>query len=374
MKPLNKITLIISGGGTGGHISPAIAIAQQFIQQHPDAVIHYIGKTGGREEQVIAQSGLPLLFHGISAQGIPRRISPAIFTALYQTLLGLRQAMKLVKQIKPNAVIGTGGYVSVSAVFAAQLKKIPTLVHEPDAFPGMTNRFLGKRAKYITTSYQELERYFPAEKIKVTGNPIRSQFGSLDKANGLKRFELESGQVTILVTGGSQGAMSLNKFTAKAFKILDKENLKIQVIFQTGDKSYPEIIQETAGLKNIKVIVKPYIENMADAYAAADLVISRSGAMSISEITYCGLPAILVPYPYATANHQEKNARSVESKGAAKVILEKEISPELMASTIQTIIGEAEVRMQMAERSRAMSYPDAARNICQLIESMCKQD
>jgi len=367
----NKIkTILISGGGTGGHIYPAIAIAQEFIRRYPTGTVVYIGKTGGREEQVVAKTNLPIQFCGIAAQGFPRRISPKLFTAIYRTMVGCMQAMKIVKKYKPDVVIGTGGYVSAAAVLSAQLCVIPTLIHEQNAFPGLTNRILGKRAKIIATSYAELENYFPKEKIKITGNPVRHEFLYLNKEKGLKQFGFSSALSTILVFGGSQGAMAINQAVIGALDILNQKKVNLQVIIQTGDKGFKEIAFKTQNLASLKIIVQPYLFNIQDAYAAADLVISRSGAISLSEIAICGVPSILIPYPYATANHQERNARAFEKSGAAIVILEKDLYPEKLVEEIERILKDDTLRKKMSLQCKLLAKPEASVEICNLIESL----
>ncbi len=363
-------TILISGGGTGGHIYPAIAIAQEYLRRHPAGSVVYIGKTGGREEQVVAKTNFPIQFHGISAQGFPRKISPALFTAIYRTMVGFMQALRIVRKINPSVVIGTGGYVSASAVLSAQLNGIPTLIHEQNAFPGLTNRILGKRAKIIATSYKELEQFFPKSKIRITGNPVRREFLHLNREEGLKEFGFSSNVPTLLVFGGSQGAMAINQAVLGALDILNRKESKLQVILQTGEKGYDEIEPRMRNLQGIKAVVQPYLFKIQDAFAVSDLVISRSGAISLSEIAIAGLPSILIPYPYATANHQEKNARAFEKAGAAKVILEKELTPDKLAQEIQSILSNDKLRKDMSSQSKLMAKPDAAKDLCDLIESL----
>lgn len=363
-------TILISGGGTGGHIYPAVAIAQEYLRRYPTRQVIYIGKTGGREEQVVAKTNLPIQFHGISAQGIQRRISPALFTAVYRTMVGFMQAMKIVKKTNPSVVIGTGGYVSATAVFSAQLSGIPTLIHEQNAFPGLTNRILGKRAKIIATAYSELENYFPKNKIRITGNPVRKEFLNLNKEGGLREFGFSSNVPTLLIFGGSQGAMAINQAIIGALDYFNQKNMNLQVILQTGEKGYDEIASRVRNFQSLKIIVQPYLFKIQDAFAAADLVISRSGAISLSEIAVAGLPSILIPYPYATANHQEKNARAFENAGAARVLLEKELTPEKLVQEIINILNDEQLRKNMSTQSKLLAKPDAAKDLCDLIESL----
>ena len=363
-------TILISGGGTGGHIYPAIAIAQEFHRRYPSGRIVYIGKFGGREEQVVDKAGLPIQFRGISAQGFARRISPTLFTAVYRTMLGFTQAMKIVKRTKPDVVVGTGGYVSASALFSAQLCGYPTLIHEQNAYPGLTNRFLGKRAKVIATAYPELENYFPKEKIRITGNPVRSEFHHLDRDKALREFGLQSDIATLLVFGGSQGAMAINLSVMDALEILDKKGMKLQVILQAGDKYYQDMVAKVIKLIHIKITIQAYLFNIQDAYAVADLVVSRSGAISLSEIALCGLPSILIPYPYATDNHQEKNARAFEKAGASKVFLESELKAEQLADEIELILADKDLKEKMSEHSKLLAKPNAASELCDLVESL----
>ncbi|MDI6784129.1 MAG: UDP-N-acetylglucosamine--N-acetylmuramyl-(pentapeptide) pyrophosphoryl-undecaprenol N-acetylglucosamine transferase, partial [bacterium] len=276
--------------------------------------------------------------------------------------------------------LGTGGYVSASTVFAAQWKGIPTLILEQNLVPGLANKLLGKKATAIALSFPETIHYFPKKKVVITGTPVRpclllAGVQNLDKPAARRGFNLDPDVATLLVFGGSQGAAAINRTVVSAVQLLeqkavnpDKSGQDLQFILQTGQKNYHEIVEQVKKEKNkTKVIVLPYIDDMAKAYAAADLVISRSGAISIAEITVCGLPSILIPYPYATANHQEKNARILETHGAAKVILESELTPDSLAKEIEELLIQPKLLSGMAEKSKQLAKPEATADICNLL-------
>jgi len=369
----NGVKLLISGGGTGGHIYPGIAVAQGIQQIEPDTQLFYVGKKGGLEETIVAKSGLPIQFFGISAQGISRKISGSNLTALYKNFVGLKQSFAILNLVKPQVVFGTGGYVSASTVFAAQWKSIPTLILEQNLIPGLANKFLGRKASAIALSFPETEKYFPKRKVVVTGTPVRLQLQDLDKKESRRVFNLEPDITTILVFGGSQGAAAINRVIISAVQILEQKEIKLQLILQTGQKNYSEIVEKVKNIKT-KIVVVPYLDDMAKAYAAADLVISRSGAISIAEITLCGLPSILIPYPYATANHQEKNARILETHGAAKVILESELTPEKLANIIKKLLQEPDQLSAMSQKSKGLAKPTATTAICKLIQRLARKE
>ncbi len=365
-------SIVVSGGGTGGHIYPALAIAEEMLKRHPNMEIHYVGRIGGREETLSSKSDLPITFHGIHAANIPRKLSTRLFATIWENVLGMYESRRLLKIIQPDVVIGTGGYVSGTTVKMAQRMGIPTLIHESDAIPGITNRLLGRKANIVTTSYAQLVDYFGKKKVHVTGNPLRGRFDNLNREEGLKAFRFESGQPVLLVFGGSQGSLSINQNVVEALDLLEKRKRQYQVIFQTGEKGYLATTEALKNVKGIKLVIQPFIYNMAQAYAASDLVIARSGAISLSEIAACGLPSILIPYPHATANHQEKNARAVENAGAAKVILEKDLSPIVLAELIDSLVMDLNVKQKMSEASRNLGKPNATKAICDLIESLMK--
>jgi UDP-N-acetylglucosamine--N-acetylmuramyl-(pentapeptide) pyrophosphoryl-undecaprenol N-acetylglucosamine transferase len=371
-----KPKLLISGGGTGGHIYPAISIAEKFLKRYPHGSVDYIGKQNGREQTIVSQSGLPICFHGIHAQGIPRRISTAIFTSIYQNILGYREAAAIISSIKPDVAVGTGGYVSAMALKMAQKKGIPTIIHEQNAVPGITNRMLGKKAKLIASSYKESDAWFPKDKIRLTGNPVRENILNLNRVEGVKEFGLIETLPTLLVFGGSQGALAINRAAIEALHIINGRQIGLQVILQTGDKGFSEskALLEKYAWDKVNIKIMPYLDRISMAYSVADLVIARAGAISISEITCCGLPSILIPYPYATANHQEKNARAVEAQKAAFVILESELTGVILAEQILKLIQGNDLRKKMSLASKNMAKPAAAEAICDLIDSLIHQE
>jgi UDP-N-acetylglucosamine--N-acetylmuramyl-(pentapeptide) pyrophosphoryl-undecaprenol N-acetylglucosamine transferase len=367
------MNLLISGGGTGGHIYPGIAIAQGMLELEPKTQLFYVGKQGGLEESIVQNSELPIRFYGIAAQGMSRKISISIFKTMYKNFVGFREASKILKNVHPQVVFGTGGYVSASTLFAAQLKGIPTVILEQNLVPGLTNKFLGKKATAIALSFAETKPYFPKQKTVITGAPVRLHLQNLNKPESRKFFQLDPELITLLVFGGSQGAAAINRAVVGMVQELERRNITLQIILQTGKKNYEETVEKIKNIKT-KIMVLPYIDDMAKAYAAADLVISRAGAISIAETTVCGLPTILIPYPYATANHQEKNARILEQHGAAKVILESELTAAKLAEMVSELISQPQRLATMAENSRKLGKPQATYEICNLLLNLTKDN
>ena len=372
--------IIISGGGTGGHIYPGIAIANELLQLKVGLEIIFVGGKNRLESQIIPHYNFS--FIPISVAGFPRRLTWRWFQVIPKVLLGFADSLRLLKRLKPKVVIGTGGYVCGPVLFAAALLRIPTLIQEQNAFPGLTNRILGRFVDEIHVSFEESAEYFKVDKVRVTGNPIRREIQILSKARTSKqtpllhqmfaKFGLKIGKKTVFVMGGSQGAHSINVAVIETlnhlFNGLESFVSKLQIIHQTGQDDYELVKSEYAKrAANIINVVQPYFENIPEIYALADLMICRTGAMTIAEITAYGLPAILIPHPYSTGDHQRINAQAMESKGAAIVIDDKELTGELLAKKLIDLLEDEQTLEQMAASSRSLGKPNAAEKIAQAI-------
>ncbi|MCQ2373364.1 MAG: undecaprenyldiphospho-muramoylpentapeptide beta-N-acetylglucosaminyltransferase [Phascolarctobacterium sp.] len=366
--------VILSGGGTGGHIYPALTIADQIKKLRPDAEIIFVGTEQGLEKDIIPRYGYPLKF--IEVAGFKRSLSFDTLRSFYKMFKGLWDARKIVSQEKPDLVIGTGGYVCGPIVWMAAKYGIPTCIQEQNAMPGVTNKILAGSVKKVFLGYKEAEKYFAgkAAKLEYTGNPIRTEILDHDRAAAYEELGLDPKKKTILVSGGSRGARSINT-AMQDVEIALSGREEIQVLHATGDanyKQYMEDIKKKGGVGD-NIIISPYLHNMPTALAVADLAVFRAGAIGLAELMAKGIPSILVPYPFATANHQEFNAKAVEAKGAAKVVLDKEMSSDKILEIVeQLLLHETELK-DMAVAAKKLGRPEAAANIAkQALELLAK--
>lgn len=341
-----KYKILISGGGTGGHIFPALSIANA-LQRRIDAEILFVGAEDRMEMERVPAAGYPI--KGLPVVGFDRRHLLKNISVLLKLRKSLSMARDIVKEFQPDIAIGVGGYCSGPTLKAAQKAGVPTLIQEQNSYAGVTNKLLARQALKICVAYHDMERYFPAEKIVLTGNPIRKDLidHAMQPAEARRRFGLEENRPTILVIGGSLGALTINESMEAGVKSL--ADAGYQVIWQTGKSFIPRARAAAKGLKG--VVVTPFVADMAAAYAAATLVVSRAGAGSISELEVLGLPVILVPSPNVAEDHQTKNARALESRGAAVLIPDAEARQRLVTE-IQRIAADPDL---LAEMSRNIS-------------------
>ncbi len=364
---------IVTGGGTGGHIYPALAVLRAL--QAKGWEILYLGSKGGLEGDIIPSEGID--YQEVNVAPLPRKISFKLLSSTLKTTAGFFQALRIIKSYQPDFVLGTGGFVAGPVVLAATFLKIPTIIHEQNVYPGFTNKLLARRVDAIALNFADAKQYFP-ENIKavysVTGNPIREVIVNTDRFKGLKKLSLEPNKKTVLVFGGSQGSMSINQAMVDLYHYY-KDDSTIQIIHITGKKNYQIVLTEIekSGINiedhdNFQIM--PYLNNMEYAYAAADLIIYRAGATGIAEITAKGLPSILVPYPHAAENHQEYNARNLEKHGAAEVILDKDLSSKILISQIESIFSDKEKLKNMSRNSKKIGNLEAVNNIIALIKEI----
>lgn len=355
--------VVISGGGTGGHIYPALTIADYIKELAPEAEITFVGTKLGLEKEIVPRYGYPLEF--ITVAGFERHLGLSTFTSAGKLVVGLQDASRILRKLKPDLVIGTGGYVCGPVLFKAALKGIPTCIQEQNAMPGVTNKILAKFVRKIFLGYAEGAKYFHGKAEKIyTGNPVRKEILQDQRAAGLAKFNLDPAKKTLLAFGGSRGARSINNAMAVVERQLAGRS-DVQILHATGALDYETYVQKlgenTFHADNIKVV--PYIHDMPLALSAADLAVSRAGAIGLAELMVKGIPAILIPYPYATANHQEFNARALEAAGAALVILDKELQGEVLLKKIEAMLSAAVNLQQMHQAALAASKPQAATDI-----------
>lgn len=357
MKPLR---VIIAAGGTGGHIFPALALAEEIRIRRSDADILFIGTPRGLEEKVFAGNGFPLRI--LNMRGLIRGWDPMdVIRNLalpFQLVSVMGKAWKIVREFHPDAVIGCGGYVTGPVLVAAAMQHIPTLVQEQNSRPGRTTLWLSHLVDEVHITYEESERFFsPKGKLVVSGNPVRHNMQTMDRRAAAQNLGLDPDRKTLLVIGGSLGARSINRAMSQMAETLSS---RVQILWQTGPAEFEALTKRFAGRSGI--YVHAFVDNMAAAYSAADLVVCRAGAMTLAELTMMGKAAILVPYPYAADNHQEYNAKSLVVRNAAIVVRDSEIDLQLK-SRIDELIDDDPRRNAMAACSASLRRPDAAQRI-----------
>ena len=365
---------LISGGGTGGHIFPAVAIANRIKREIPDAEILFIGADDKMEMRRVPEAGYNIV--GLTIYGISRSLSPkGILRNLklpFVLMKSMKKAKKTIREFKPDVAIGVGGFASGPALKAAAQLGIPTIIQEQNSYPGVTNKILSKTVKSICVAYEGLEKYFPADKIVMTGNPVRDEIlNMVDRDdNAYQFFGLEKGKKTVLVVGGSLGARTINE--CMAAHIADIQKLGIQLIWQTGESYYKTISKELLDLNDPNIKIVPFIKKMDYAYSVADIIVSRAGALAISELSIIGKPTVLVPFPYAAEDHQTKNARALSDKGAAKLIADSAAATELYPTLLNLLEDEAGCA-EMAENIKKFARPQAIGKIFEEIMKLAKE-
>lgn len=364
--------VIFSGGGTGGHIYPAIAIANEIKKEYKDASILFIGTEKGLENTIIPREGFRL--KKIVVRGFSRKVNFENVIAIKELLFSFFYVYKIIKDFKPDIVVGTGGYVCASTLLMASIMGIPTLIHEQNAFPGITNKILSRFVDKIALTFSEASDYLnQKEKIVVTGNPLRDDLIKKKKAEGREVFGFNNDQYLVFIVGGSRGAKNINESSLLLAKDCVEKN-EYQVLHMTGESQYEAVLnlykQNDIPIDSKHLKVMPYIYKMSDALVAADLIISRCGAGLISEITALGKPSILIPYPYASDNHQEYNARVLEEHGAANVILERDLNQEVLLFEVKNLLKNNNSMNHMAIKSKSMGKPCSNKEILKIIKGL----
>lgn len=353
--------LIVSGGGTGGHIFPAIAIADAFKRRHPDAEILFVGAKGKMEMERVPQAGYPI--EGLWISGFKRELSLDNLSFPFKLISSLCKAKKILKRFKPDMVVGVGGFASGPIMRKATKLHIPVVIQEQNSFPGVTNKIVAPKAAKICVAYENMEKWFPKDKIVLTGNPLRNNVVSTEGKHdeGARFFGLDPQKPIILLVGGSQGAMGINKGISA--KLAMFKDVDYQMIWQTG-KHYVEQAQKEVDELGLNERVKPvvFIDRMDLAYASADVVISRAGAMSISELSLVGKAVVFVPLPTAAEDHQTKNAMSLVQKDAAMIVKNDE-TPEKLIPTVFELLNDKEKINKMQENIAKFARPNAAEDI-----------
>ena len=354
--------IIISGGGTGGHTFPALAIADAIRAKHPEAKILFVGANNRMEMQRVPDAGYEI--KGLPIAGFDRKNLLKNFKVLWLILKSQRMAKKIIKEFAPQAAVGVGGYASGPTLKMAAKMNVPTLIQEQNSYAGVTNKILAKRAKMICVAYEGMERFFPHEKIKLTGNPVRKNLLDMrsNHKEALKAMNLDENKKCVLIVGGSLGARSINEGVMANIELI-RANSDVQFVWQTGKLYFEEMkkrVSEAGKPENL--VVTDFVSNMADALSAADLVVSRAGAGSISEFALLGKAVILVPSPNVSEDHQTKNAMALVNKGAAIYVADSKVKEELITKALETV-NNASVIASLEQNIEKMGKPNAASEI-----------
>lgn len=360
--------VILTGGGTGGHIYPALAIAKGLLARDAETQILYVGIRDGMEARLVPEAGIA--FTGISGEGLPRKLSLDTIKVIGKSVKALWETKKLLRQFHPDLVVGTGGYVSGPVVLTAALFNIPTLLHEQNAFPGITNRLLARVVRRVMITFPESAPHFGVKKkLQLVGLPVRPEIGQVSRMVGAKHFKLRPDRLTLLVTGGSRGARTLNQAMTVVLEHLAQHS-DIQVIWATGKTTYKETIEEfkKRGIswERPEWHVLEYLNDMPEALACADIFIGRAGAATLAELMVTGIPSVLIPYPYAAENHQEYNAQALVQAGAAQIILDSELDGERLWKEVDGLISQPKLFAEMGVAARTLAKPQALNKIVDL--------
>lgn len=362
--------IIISAGGTGGHIFPALAVAHEIMALDPTTEILFVGAEGRMEMKKVPQAGFPII--GLKISGLKRKLSLKNLVLPFKILKSLRHAGKILKDFRPHVVVGFGGYASGPVLKKASAYEIPTVLQEQNSYPGLTNKLLAKKASKIFVAYEKMDNFFDASKIVLCGNPVRKMLINMDvsKEQGADFFNLDPEKFTILVVGGSLGARTINNAFCKIIPDLAQKDY--QLIWQSGRYYAAQRCENLSNVINKGFVVREFINEMDLAYAAADLVVSRAGAIAISELQNVGKPVVFIPSPNVSDDHQTKNAMALVDKDAAILLPDVEVKEKITDVLLQ-LAKDAEKRKLLAENIKKMAYPDAAKTIAASILEMAKE-
>jgi len=360
---MSKLRVIIAGGGTGGHIFPAVAVGHALQRLQPGMQLLFVGAKDRMEMEKVPQEGFEII--GLDIAGFNRSSIWKNISLPFKLWKSRIQARNIIRQFKPGVIVGVGGYASFPVLYAGQGMNIPTLIQEQNSYAGKSNKILGRRAKAVCVAYEHMEQFFPKDKIMLTGNPVRKSITDMSRTGeeGRRWFGLQNGLKTILIIGGSLGAKSINESIDEQLDELMKED--IQVIWQTG-KPYYELAEKRADKYPERVKVLAFIRDMDYAYAAADLVVSRAGALAIAELCIAGKPVIFVPYPFAAEDHQTSNAMALVTGNAALLVKDNETKTELLEK-IKTVLHDQGMQEVMAQNLKKMAIKDADERIAKKV-------
>lgn len=364
---MQLLSVIISGGGTGGHIFPAIAIANKIKENCPDCKILFVGADGKMEMEKVPKAGYEIV--GLPIRGLQRKLTFQNFLVPFKLIASLRKAKRIIKEVKPDIAIGVGGYASAATLRVAARMGVPTLIQEQNSYPGITNKWLAKKAKTICVAYENLEQFFPKEKIVMTGNPVRKEMVDIEgkREKALAHFNFKSDLKTVLVIGGSLGARTLNESFKKDIQKLIDAN--VQIIWQSGKLYYPKLKEEAERVNSNLIYLSDFIYEMDLAYAAADIVVSRAGAISISELCLVGKPTVLVPSPNVSEDHQTKNATALVVKNAAILVKDSD-AQNVLVDQVLHLLNDKVKCLSLGDNIKELGIDNAPDRIFSEIEKL----
>lgn len=360
----NKKIYFITGGKTGGHIYPALSIALKLCEDENNKVF-YVGNKKNLEYELV-QKYSQIEFLSIDFDGMPRKISLKLFLWGFKLIFSTLKSIYYILKYKPDAMLGTGGFITFPVLFAGYILNKPIMIHDCDTVPGLVSRVISRFAKKVSINFEEAKKYLKCKNIKVNGNPIRNEFFIENNIN--KDYNSEC--INILVMGGSQGAMKINEVAICVLEKLINEGYNINVVVQTGVKNYEKALKLIENKNNSKIILKPYLDEIWNELSNAHLVIARSGSLSLSEICATSTPSILIPYPYAAANHQEKNAKELEKANCSVCICERELNCDVLEKIIVDLINNRQKLIEMSKNTSIFSKPNALNDIVEDLKAM----
>lgn len=368
-----KYTYFITGGGTGGHIYPAIAVAQALRKDETTKDIYYVGNPKNMEYGIVRK--LRFKFLPITVSGMPRKISFSFLKWGIELELANWRALYYLWRFKPNAILGTGGYVSAPTLFASNISKTPYMIHDCDAQPGIVSKFVAPMAKTVSLAFEDSAHNIKAQNIHINGNPIREEFKTLTKEEARERLSLEN-KTTICIMGGSQGAKSIDNATVECLKEIF-EKYDVQLIFQTGAKHYDNTIARLKEIypefeQNKKLIIKPFFDDMVTVLKATDIAVSRAGSLSLSEICACSIAPILIPYPYAAADHQRKNAKSLLNKNACLYLEDEDTNPQNLMEKLEELLKNPQKLQEIQQNTSNLAKLDATEKIVEQLKKVAE--
>lgn len=371
MEAKETLRVIVSGGGTGGHIFPAVSIANAIKKQHPEAEILFVGAQGRMEMQRVPAAGYKI--EGLPVRGLIRPLwSPKNIGVMMDFLRSRQMVKKIIREFRPHVAVGVGGYASAPTLNAAYSMGVPCLIQEQNSYAGVTNKSLAKKASKVCVAYSGMERFFPADKIIMTGNPVRQNLldAKMSKQDAIASFGLDPAKRTVLIIGGSLGARTVNESVLQNLESIRQSD--VQIIWQTGKYYSAEISEALSKVEKVANLhVTDFIANMDAAYAAADIVVSRAGASSISELCLLGKPCILVPSPNVAEDHQTKNALALSTKGAAIFIKDSDARNELIPTALTSVKDDAQLK-SLSENVLKLAFHDSADIIAQEVFKLAK--
>ncbi|MFD2371069.1 undecaprenyldiphospho-muramoylpentapeptide beta-N-acetylglucosaminyltransferase [Brevibacillus sp. GCM10020057] len=364
--------VVLTGGGTGGHIYPALAVAREVARQDSQAAFLYIGSKHGLEAQLVPRTDIP--FQSVEISGLKRKLSFDNVKTVWKFIRAVSDSKRMLREFAPDVVIGTGGYVCGPVVYAAARLGIPTLIHEQNVVPGLTNKFLSRSVSKVAVSFSESLAFFPSAKTVLTGNPRATEVMHGNAEAGRAFLGVDKNKKIVLIFGGSRGARAINEAVLSIVGRLSGL-ADTHFVYVTGDVHYEKISASLRELGNIpgNLSVLPFVHNMPDVLAATHILVGRAGASTLAEVTALGVPSILIPSPYVTNNHQEKNARGLERAGAAVVIVERELTGETLLQTLTGLLSDEKRWEQMRENSLTLGMPKAATDIVAQLRALCRK-